>query len=68
MSQENVRATRPSRVSEGRARSSRSKRKRGSQREVEIEVIHMALECTNDQLRTIAEWPACALVNENHVH
>ncbi|KAA0049603.1 retrotransposon protein [Cucumis melo var. makuwa] len=49
------------------AGSSGSKRKRGSQREVELDVIHMALECMNDELRTIVEWPACALVNDNHV-
>ncbi|KAA0051964.1 retrotransposon protein [Cucumis melo var. makuwa] len=39
-------------------RSSELKRKRGSQREGKIEVIHMTLECTNDQLMTIAEWSA----------
>ncbi|KAA0049785.1 retrotransposon protein [Cucumis melo var. makuwa] len=51
---ENVRASRPSRTSKGRARLSGSKRNRGSQEEGELEVIHMALECTNDQLKTIA--------------
>ena len=65
--QENVRAPWPSRPSEGRVGSSESKRKRGSQREVKLEVIHMVLECTNDQLRTIAEWPACVVANDNHV-
>ncbi|KAA0058317.1 retrotransposon protein [Cucumis melo var. makuwa] len=55
MSQENVCASRPSRVLEGRIRSNRSKRKRGSQREGKLKVIHMTLECTNDQLRTIVE-------------
>ncbi|KAA0042470.1 retrotransposon protein [Cucumis melo var. makuwa] len=44
MSQENVRASRPSSTSEGRVESNGSKRKRGSQQEDEIEVIHMALE------------------------
>ncbi|KAA0059046.1 retrotransposon protein [Cucumis melo var. makuwa] len=47
--------------------SSRSKRKRESQRDCEIEVTHMALKCTNDQLKTIVEWPACALANDTHV-
>ncbi|KAA0050378.1 retrotransposon protein [Cucumis melo var. makuwa] len=54
-------------MSECRVGSSGSKRKRGSQRKAELEVIHMALECTNDQLRTIVDWPACALANDNHV-
>ena len=27
----------------------------------------MTLECTNDQLKTIAEWPARALANDTHV-
>ncbi|KAA0066072.1 retrotransposon protein [Cucumis melo var. makuwa] len=67
MSEEGVCASRPSRALEGRAGSSRSKRKRGSQREGEIEVIHMALKCTNDQLMTIMEWPASALANNSHV-
>ncbi|KAA0048715.1 retrotransposon protein [Cucumis melo var. makuwa] len=47
--------------------SSRSKIKRGSQRKGEIEVIHMTLECTNDQLRMIMEWHARSLVNDNHM-
>ncbi|TYK15225.1 retrotransposon protein [Cucumis melo var. makuwa] len=67
MSQKDVRTSRTSRVSEGRAKSSRLKRKRGSQREGKIEVIHMALECMNDQFRTIAEWHARALTNDSHV-
>ena len=67
MSQEDVRASRLSHAFEGRAGSSGSKRKRGSQREEELEVINMALECTNDQLRMIADWSARALVNDNHV-
>ncbi|KAA0048533.1 retrotransposon protein [Cucumis melo var. makuwa] len=49
------------------ARSSESKRKRGSQREVDVEGIHLAFDCTNDQLKTIAEWPARVLANDNHV-
>uniref|UniRef100_A0A9I9CKK7 Retrotransposon protein n=1 Tax=Cucumis melo TaxID=3656 RepID=A0A9I9CKK7_CUCME len=52
MSKKDVRVSRPSRTLEGRVE---SKRKRGSQQEGEIEVIHMALECTNEQLMTIAE-------------
>ncbi|KAA0032141.1 retrotransposon protein [Cucumis melo var. makuwa] len=44
MFQEDVRASRSSHASEGRVGSSKSKRKRESQREGEIEVIHMALE------------------------
>ncbi|KAA0051652.1 retrotransposon protein [Cucumis melo var. makuwa] len=54
-------------MSDGKARLSGSKRKRGSQREGELKVIHMALECMNDQLRTIAEWPARTLTNDTHV-
>ncbi|KAA0025955.1 retrotransposon protein [Cucumis melo var. makuwa] len=67
MSEEDVHALQPFRTSEVRVGSSGSKRKRESQREAELEVILMALECTNDQLRTIAEWPARALANDNHV-
>ncbi|KAA0049592.1 retrotransposon protein [Cucumis melo var. makuwa] len=52
---------------EGRIESSGSKRKRGSQREVDVENIHLALDQTNEQLRMIAEWHACALGNDNHV-
>ncbi|KAA0026224.1 retrotransposon protein [Cucumis melo var. makuwa] len=48
-------------------RSSGSKRKRESQREMDVEGIHLALDQSNEQLRMIAEWPACALVNDNHV-
>ncbi|TYK20513.1 retrotransposon protein [Cucumis melo var. makuwa] len=68
MSQKDVRALRPAHTSDGRVGLSRSKRKRGSQRESELEVINMVLECTNDQLRMIAEWPAYALANDTHVH
>ncbi|KAA0040594.1 retrotransposon protein [Cucumis melo var. makuwa] len=50
------------------ARSSGSKSKRRIQRKTEPEVIHMALECINNQLRTIADWPVRALANDNHVH
>ncbi|KAL0533899.1 hypothetical protein IC582_028174 [Cucumis melo] len=67
MSQEDVRASRPFLASEGRTELSELKRKRGNQQEGELEVIHVALECTNDHLRTIAEWPARILVNDNHV-
>ncbi|TYK08447.1 retrotransposon protein [Cucumis melo var. makuwa] len=41
--------------------SSGSKRKRGSQRDLDVEAIHLALDQTNEQLRMIAEWPACTL-------
>ncbi|KAL0553345.1 hypothetical protein IC582_007239 [Cucumis melo] len=58
ISQDNVRASRPSRASEGRIGSSGSKRKRGSQRDFDVEAIHLALDQTNEQLRQIAEWPA----------
>ena len=68
LSQDDVRASRPSRASMGRTGSSGSKRKRGSQREVDVEGIHLALDQTNEQLRMIAEWPARALANEDHVH
>ncbi|KAA0037742.1 retrotransposon protein [Cucumis melo var. makuwa] len=64
---DDVHASRPSRSSEGRTESSGSKRKRGSQREVDVEGIHLELDQTNNQLKMIAEWPACALVNDNHV-
>uniref|UniRef100_A0A9I9ELU1 Retrotransposon protein n=1 Tax=Cucumis melo TaxID=3656 RepID=A0A9I9ELU1_CUCME len=47
--------------------SSRSKRKRGSQRDFDVEAIHLALDQTNEQLRQIAEWPARTLANDNHV-
>ncbi|TYJ96180.1 retrotransposon protein [Cucumis melo var. makuwa] len=59
LSQDDVRASRPSRTLEGRTRSSGSKRKRGSQREVDVEGIHLALDQTNEQLRMIAKWPVC---------
>ncbi|KAA0066138.1 retrotransposon protein [Cucumis melo var. makuwa] len=41
---DDVHASQPSRASEGRIRSSGSKRKRGSQREVDVEGIHLALD------------------------
>ncbi|KAA0064312.1 retrotransposon protein [Cucumis melo var. makuwa] len=62
-----VRASRPSCALEGRTGSSGSKRKRGSQREVDVEGIHLALDQTNEQLRMIAKWPTHALTNDNHV-
>ncbi|KAA0037150.1 retrotransposon protein [Cucumis melo var. makuwa] len=55
MSQDDVCASRSSRASDARPRLSSSKRKRGSQRENKIEMIHMIPECVNDQLRTIVE-------------
>ncbi|KAA0049990.1 retrotransposon protein [Cucumis melo var. makuwa] len=64
---DDVHASRPSRASEGRTGSSGSKRKRGSQRKVDVEGIHLALNQTNEQLMMIAEWPTCALANDNHV-
>ncbi|KAA0035408.1 retrotransposon protein [Cucumis melo var. makuwa] len=67
LSQDDVRASRPSRALEGRTGSSRSKRKRGSQRDFDVEAIHLALDQTNEQLRQIAEWPARTLANDNHV-
>ncbi|TYJ97298.1 retrotransposon protein [Cucumis melo var. makuwa] len=67
LSQDDVRASRPSRVSEGRTGSSGSKRKRGSQRDFDVEAIHLALDQTNEQLRQIPEWPAGNLANDNHV-
>ncbi|KAL4022713.1 hypothetical protein IC575_016457 [Cucumis melo] len=67
ISQEYVCTSRPARTSDGRAGLSGSKRKRESQQKGELEVIHMALECTNDQLRMIVEWPARALANDTHV-
>ncbi|KAA0046234.1 retrotransposon protein [Cucumis melo var. makuwa] len=67
LSQDDVRASRPSRASEGRTGSSGSKRKRGSQRDFDVEAIHLALDQTNEQLRQIAEWPARNLANDNHV-
>ncbi|KAL4035116.1 hypothetical protein IC575_003791 [Cucumis melo] len=68
MSQDDVRASRPCSVSDSRTGSSGSKRKRESQWEGEIKMIHMALECANDQLRTIVEWSARALANDTTVH
>ncbi|KAA0065503.1 retrotransposon protein [Cucumis melo var. makuwa] len=53
LSQDDVRASQPSRASEGRTGLSGSKRKRGSQRKVDVEGIHLALDETNDQLRMI---------------
>ncbi|KAA0060132.1 retrotransposon protein [Cucumis melo var. makuwa] len=47
--------------------SSGSKRKRDSQRDLDVEAIHLALDQTNEQLRMIAEWPARTLANDNHV-
>ncbi|KAL0544437.1 hypothetical protein IC582_019552 [Cucumis melo] len=67
ISQDDVRASRPSRASDGRTGSSGSKRKRGSQRDFELEAIHVALDQTNEQLREIAQWPARNLANDNHV-
>ncbi|KAL4032721.1 hypothetical protein IC575_005802 [Cucumis melo] len=67
MSQDDVRASRPSRASEGRTELSGSKRKRESQREVDVEGIHLALDQTNEQLMMIAEWPARSLAKDNHV-
>ncbi|KAL0534916.1 hypothetical protein IC582_029216 [Cucumis melo] len=67
LSQDDVRASRPSRASEGRTGSSGSKRKRGSQRDFELEAIHLALDQTNEQLRQIVEWPTRNLANDNHV-
>uniref|UniRef100_A0A9I9EBG1 Retrotransposon protein n=1 Tax=Cucumis melo TaxID=3656 RepID=A0A9I9EBG1_CUCME len=67
LSQDDVHASRPSCASEGRTGSSGSKRKRGSQRKVDVEGIHLALNQTNEQLMMIAEWPTCALANDNHV-
>ncbi|KAA0053511.1 retrotransposon protein [Cucumis melo var. makuwa] len=67
ISQDDVRASRPSRASEGRTGSSGSKRKRGSQRDFDVEAIHLALDQTNEQLKQIAEWPARNLANDNHV-
>ncbi|KAA0066979.1 retrotransposon protein [Cucumis melo var. makuwa] len=64
MSQDDVCTLRPSRVSDGMTGSSGSKRKRESQQKVDVEGIHLALDQTNEQLRMITEWPACALANE----
>ncbi|KAL4038216.1 hypothetical protein IC575_001824 [Cucumis melo] len=51
LSQDDVRASRPSRASEGRNELSGSKRKRGSQRDFDVEAIHLTLDQTNEQLR-----------------
>ncbi|KAA0054316.1 retrotransposon protein [Cucumis melo var. makuwa] len=51
----------------GGTESSGSKRKRESQRELDVEGIHLALDQTNEQLRMIVEWLARALANDNHV-
>ncbi|KAA0062570.1 retrotransposon protein [Cucumis melo var. makuwa] len=48
LSQHDVHASRPSRGSKGRTGSSGSKRKRGSQREVDVEAIHLALDQANE--------------------
>ncbi|KAA0062979.1 retrotransposon protein [Cucumis melo var. makuwa] len=55
LSQNDVRVSQPSRASEGRTGSSGSKRKRGSQRDLDVEGIYLALDQTNEQLRMIAE-------------
>ena len=34
---------------------------------MDVEGINLALDQTNEQLRMIAEWPARALANDNHV-
>ncbi|KAA0053970.1 retrotransposon protein [Cucumis melo var. makuwa] len=47
--------------------SSGSKRKRGSQRDFQLEAIHLALDQINEQLRQIVEWPTRNLANDNHV-
>ncbi|KAL0556207.1 hypothetical protein IC582_004717 [Cucumis melo] len=67
LSQNDVRASRPSRTSKGRIGSSGSKRKRESQRDFDVQAIHLALDQTNEQLRQIAEWPVRNLANDNHV-
>ncbi|KAA0064820.1 retrotransposon protein [Cucumis melo var. makuwa] len=67
LSQDDVRASRPSRASEGRTGSSGSKRKGGSQRDLDVEAIHLAFDQINKQLRMITEWPARTLANDNHV-
>ncbi|KAA0054052.1 retrotransposon protein [Cucumis melo var. makuwa] len=67
MSLDDVRTSRSSRALEGRARLSESKRKRGSKREVDVDNVYFVLDQTNDQLRMIAERPARALTNDNHV-
>ena len=41
--------------------------KRGKVSGGEVEMIHMALECVNDQLRAIVEWSARALANDTIV-
>ncbi|TYK05017.1 retrotransposon protein [Cucumis melo var. makuwa] len=64
---DDMRASRPFRASEDRARSSKFKRKRGSQREVDVDNVYYAHDQTNNQLRIIVEWPIRALVNDNHV-
>ncbi|KAL4028002.1 hypothetical protein IC575_011192 [Cucumis melo] len=66
ISQDDVRASRPSRawmVGPDQV----DRRGRGSQRDFELEAIHVALEQTNEQLREIAQWPARNLANDNHV-
>ncbi|KAA0033261.1 retrotransposon protein [Cucumis melo var. makuwa] len=55
LSQEDVRASRPSRASEGRTGSSGSKRKSGSQRDFDVEAIHLALDQTNERLRVLLQ-------------
>uniref|UniRef100_A0A9I9CI02 Uncharacterized protein n=1 Tax=Cucumis melo TaxID=3656 RepID=A0A9I9CI02_CUCME len=61
MSQDDVRASHPARASKGRPGSNGSKRWRGGQRVGAIKITHQALECANNQLRLIAEWPSHAL-------
>uniref|UniRef100_A0A9I9E5N0 Retrotransposon protein n=1 Tax=Cucumis melo TaxID=3656 RepID=A0A9I9E5N0_CUCME len=55
LSQDDVRASRPSRASEGRNELSGSKRKRGSQRDFDVEAIHLTLDQTNEQLRALLQ-------------
>ncbi|KAL4016672.1 hypothetical protein IC575_024326 [Cucumis melo] len=67
MSQDDVRASHPACTSECRTGSNGSKQRREGQWVGEIEMIHEALECENDQLRMIAEWPSRTLQNETTI-
>ncbi|KAA0066940.1 retrotransposon protein [Cucumis melo var. makuwa] len=64
LSQDDVRASRPSRALEGRTGSSGSKRKRGSQRDFDVEAIHLALDQTNEQLRTLLQRHLLSRMND----
>ena len=67
MSPDDMMSRRPSRSSDVRPSSSGSKRKRIMQQIDSLDVIRDVMDCTNAQLRAIAEWPDKTLQSEAFV-